>query len=125
VSDYFRDEHICRLARSLPELEGFWTSGFGITDAIWKDVSGVRKLRRLEFAAMTNFTVDGILEFISMLGHGNKGLVLAVMNADVDSNLTDDEQAIIRETLATTLDGRWDFALMRGTLGLDLSIFPC
>ncbi len=116
VSDYFRDEHICRLAQSLPELEGFWTSGFGITDAIWKDMSSLRRLKRLDFAAMTSFSADGILHFISELGPGNKGLVMVVMNADIDSNITDEEQAIIRDTLATKLDGRWDFTLMRGII---------
>ena len=122
VSDYFRDEHICQLARSLPELEGFWTSGFGITDAIWKDMSGLRKLKRLDFAAMTSFSAEGILQFISRLGPGNRGLVLVVMNADVDSNITDEEQAIIREALAKKIDGRWDFTLMRGTTRPDLFI---
>lgn len=125
VSDYFRDEHICNLARNLPELEGFWTSGYGITDAVWRDMSGLRKLRRLEFAAMTSFSADGILQFISMLGHGNKGLVLAIMNADVDSNLTDVEQALIRETLSTKVDGRWDFALFRGMPAVDHFTHSC
>ena len=114
VSDYFTDEHVCRLARNLPDLEGLWTSGFGITDAIWKDLSRLRKLKRLDFAAMTSFSAGGILQFISDLGPGNRGLVLVVMNADVDSNISDEEQATIRETLATKLDGRWDFTLMRG-----------
>jgi len=125
VSDYFQDEQIRQLARSLPELEGLWTGGFGITDAIWKDMSGLSKLKRLDFAAMTSFSADGILQFISDLGPGNRGLVLVVMNADVDSNIGDEDQAIIRETLTTKLDGRWDFTLMRGMTELDQFIFSC
>lgn len=114
VSDCFQDEHICQLARNLPELEGLWTSGFGITDAIWEDVCSLSKLKRLDIAAMTRFSAEGILNFISELGPGNKGLVLVIMNADVDSNISDEWQAVIRETLATKLDGRWDFTPMRG-----------
>lgn len=125
VSDYFQDEHIRQLARNLSELEGLWTGGFGITDAIWKDMSGLSKLKRLDFAAMTSFSADGILQFISDLGPGNRGLVLVVMNADVESNIGDEDQAIIRETLATKLDGRWDFTLMRGKTELDQFMFSC
>lgn len=125
VSDYFSDEHIRQLARNLPALEGLWTSGLGITDAIWKDMSRLRQLKRLDFAAMTSFSADGILQFISDLGPGNKGLVLVIMNADVDSNISDEEEALIRETLATKLDGRWDFTLMRGMTELDQFTSSC
>lgn len=114
VSDYFRDEHIRQLARSLPELEEFFTSGYGITDTIWNDVASLKFLRKLDLNAMTSFTLDGILEFISKLGPGNKGLLLAVMMADADSNLTDEEQTLIRETLAAKVEGRFEFTLMRG-----------
>ena len=114
VSDYFRDEHIRQLARSLPELEEFFTSGYGITDAIWDDVASLKFLRKLDLNAMTHFTLEGMLEFISKLGHGNKGMLLAVMMADAESNLTDEEQTLIRESLAAKVEGRFEFTLMRG-----------
>ena len=114
VSDYFKDEHICQLARSLPELEEFFTSGYGITDAIWTDVASLKVLRRLDLNAMTRFTLDGILDFISNLGDGNRGLLLAVMMADADSNLTEEEQSLIQETMAAKVEGRFEFTLMRG-----------
>lgn len=116
VSDNFTDEHVRQLARNLPELEGLWTSGLELTDAIWKDMSSLRKLKRLDFVAVSSFSADGILQFISELGPGNRGLALAVMNAAVD--ISEEEQALIRETLATKLDGRWDFTLMRGMIEL-------
>lgn len=122
VSDCFEDEHICQLAQSLPELEALWTSGFGITDAIWEDMSSLSKLKRLDIAAVTRFTADGILHFISELGPGNQGLVLVVMNADVGSNISDEEQTIIRESLATKLDGRWDFTPIGMTKWTNLMI---
>lgn len=114
VSDYFTDEVIGRLARSLPKLEGWWTSGWGVTDAIWRDVANLKWLRRLDMAATSRFTAHGILDFILNLGPGNKGLVLAIMMADVDCDLTEGEQTMIRETIAANIDGRFEFQLQRG-----------
>ena len=117
ISDYFTDEVISRLARSLPKLEGWWTSGWGVTDAVWRDIASLKSLRRLDLAATSRFTSNGILDFIFGLGPGNKGLVLAIMMADVDCNLSDEEQAMIRETIANQVDGRFEFQLQRGTTG--------
>lgn len=115
VSDYFRDNDLCKLAKNLPELEEFWTSGWNVTDAIWEDFSRLHNLRSLMIYAMSSFTADGILGFISELGPGNKGLYLSIMNADVDFNLSEEVQGVIRDTMITNLDGRFDFTCFRGT----------
>ena len=115
ISDSFRDEHICAIARSLSKLEEWWTSGWGITDHIWEDISTLRNLRRLELNAMTMFTANGLLDFVLRLGPGNRGFVLAVMMADTESNLSEGEQNMIRETMQERVDGRFEFTLMRGT----------
>lgn len=114
VSDYFGDEHICTLARKLHQLEELYTSGYGITDGIWHDVSRLSNLRTLSFNAMTRFTLDGILGYITGLGAGNKGLVISVDNAAPTSNLDEEEQSIVREAIATKAEGRFNFTLMRG-----------
>ncbi|KAL8663397.1 MAG: hypothetical protein Q9202_003916 [Teloschistes flavicans] len=114
VSDYFTDEVIGRLARSLPKLEGWYTSGWGVTDAIWPDIARLQSLRRLDMAATSRFSVEGILDFILTLGPGNKGLVLAVMMGEVEYNLSDEEQNMIRDTIAARVDGRFEFQLQRG-----------
>ncbi|KAL8946428.1 MAG: hypothetical protein Q9222_007180 [Ikaeria aurantiellina] len=116
ISDYFTDEVIGRLARSLPKLEGWWTSGWGVTDAIWEDIATLKYLRRLDMAATSRFTADGIFDFISRLGPGNKGLVLAIMMADVDCDLTEVEQTMIRDVIAAKVDGRFEFQLQRGMM---------
>ncbi|KAL8821417.1 MAG: hypothetical protein Q9223_000520 [Gallowayella weberi] len=113
VSDYFTDEVIGRLARSLPKLEEWWTGGWAVTDAIWQDIATLKSLRRLDMAAISRFTAKGILDFILNLGAGNKGLVLAIMMADVDCDLTEGEQMVIRETIAAKVDGRFEFQLLR------------
>ncbi|KAL8812870.1 MAG: hypothetical protein Q9200_000692 [Gallowayella weberi] len=118
VSDYFTDEVIGRLARSLPKLEEWWTGGWAVTDAIWQDIATLKSLRRLDMAAISRFTAKGILDFILNLGAGNKGLVLAIMMADVDCDLTEGEQMVIRETIAAKVDGRFEFQLLRATTAL-------
>ncbi|KAL8687733.1 MAG: hypothetical protein Q9218_006184 [Villophora microphyllina] len=113
VSDYFTDEVIGRLARSLPKLEGWYTSGWGVTDAIWPDIARLKSLRRLDMAATSRFTSEGILDFVLTLGPGNKGLVLAIMMGDVDCNLSEEEQNMIRDTIVARVDGRFEFQLQR------------
>ena len=116
VSDFFNDEHICRLARNLIELREWWTSGFGITDAIWPDVARLKSLRRLEINAWTSFTTDGLLEYIAELGSGNNGMILSVLMADPEGHsLTEEEQSIVRDCLASRVEGRFDYILARGT----------
>ncbi|KAL9033177.1 MAG: hypothetical protein Q9214_007635, partial [Letrouitia sp. 1 TL-2023] len=100
ISDYFNDEVIQRLARSLSKLEVWCTSGWAITDAIWEEVAQLKSLRRLDFTALTQFTAKGILDFILNLGPGNHNFVLAVMMADSDCDLSEAEQTMIRETMA-------------------------
>ena len=114
VSDYFRDEHFCTLAKSLQRLEVWESSGYAIGDAIWSDMASMKSLRRLEFNALTRFTSDGIMEFILNLGSGNNGLLLNIAMQDVDFNLTDEEQIIIKEMMTSRVDGRFDFMLFRG-----------
>ena len=114
LSDFFRDEHIRKLARSLPNLEDLFTSGWGITDAVWPDLATLRYLRRLDINAWSLFTLEGILEYISNLGPGNGGLSLAIMMADPDSALSEEEQAFVKEELASRAEGRFEYTLARG-----------
>ena len=118
VSDYFQNQHFCALAKSLQRLEVWESSGFGITDAIWNDMASMKSLRRLEFNALTRFTSIGIIEFILQLGSGNHGLLLNIAMQDVDFNLTDEEQSLVKETMTSNLDGRFDFMLYRGKMPL-------
>jgi hypothetical protein len=114
ISDAFLDKHLRKLAQSLPKLETWWTSGWGITDAIWSDMASLKSLRRLELSAVTRFTAQGIVDFIFNLVPGNQGLVLSIMMSDTDYDLTEDEQSMIRETIASQVNGRFDFTLIRG-----------
>ena len=116
VSDYFNNEHIRRLALSLPELESFWTSGFEINDTIWAEMAQLHNLRRLDITAWSAFTVDGILEYISNLAPGNRGLSLSIMMADPNSSIPEEGQTLIRDLLAAKVEGRFDYLLARGNI---------
>ena len=113
ISEDLRVNHIRQLARSLPVLEEWWTGGWEINDEIWDDVAALTSLKALELSAFSYFTAEGILEFVSKLGPGNKGFVLSIMMASPDSDLTEEEQSLIREVLATQVEGRFDHTLAR------------
>ena len=114
VSDNFQDKHFCILAKSLQRLEVWESTGFAITDAIWSDMASMKSLRRLEFNALTRFTSNGIMDFILNLDLGNDGLLLNVSMQDVDFDLSEEDQFMIKETIASKVDGRFEFMLLRG-----------
>jgi len=64
--------------------------------------------------AWSNFTLDGLLDYISLLGAGNWGLAVAIMMADPDTPLGEEAQSLVRETLAAKVEGRFDYTLARG-----------
>lgn len=66
--------------------------------------------------ALSNFTLNGLLDYVSRLGAGNWGLALAVMMADPENPLTEEGQSLVRETLAAKVEGRFDYTLARGRI---------
>lgn len=82
-------------------------------DTIWPALSGLHNLRALSFQAMTSFTFDGILGYISDLQSSNAGLEISVMSAAITSRLSPDEEAAISSVLAAKVDGRFQFVMFR------------
>ena len=107
MNDYFTDQHIIRLAGSLPKLRAWSTNGNTLSDDIWDAVASLRSLQMLEFGAVTHFTADGILEFIEKLGPGNKGLILDVLNSRI--RLSKKEQKLIQEKITKKVGGEFGF----------------
>lgn len=68
--------------------------------------------------ALSNFTLDGLLEYISRLGAGNWGLALAIMMADPETPLSEEAQSLVREILAAKVEGRFDYTLARGSVSM-------
>lgn len=111
LSDIFVDQHIMRLASSLPNLETLWTRGCRLTDAIWDEVASLKSLQSLDLGASTSFTAQGILDFIKKLGPGNKGLVLCLN--DKDRSLTGEGYSLIQDTVAKKLEGMMAYTMDR------------
>lgn len=114
TADFFRSPEIIRIASSLLHLEKFSFSGYeGVTDTIWPSISGLRSLRALNVSAITSFTFDGILNYISTLQPSNQGLVLSVNSQDGDSNLSDAEKSTIQASISAKVGGSFEFELFR------------
>lgn len=115
VSMEFQEEHIAHLALHLPELEEFWTSGDVVSGDVLHALANLRCLKKLDLYALTKFTSDEIIDFLSRLDtEKQRGFNLSLMAADPTSgNLTETEQELIRDYIRANLDGRFDFLLWR------------
>lgn len=114
--DLLSDEQVISLAENLENLEEFYVSGYGVTDRALEKVSELKHLRAMNFFAVTSFTSDGLLEFVSRLGPGNQGLSLVIDNADPESALTEEEQDLIRDAIQAKVGGRFEYQLLRGAV---------
>lgn len=64
--------------------------------------------------ALTRFSADALLEFVERLeAPGNKGFQLGVVNAEVESQVSEDEVSYIRERIAERVEGGFDFNYWR------------
>lgn len=114
VSDEFSEADIATLAMSLPHLEDLWTSGGEVCEGVLDVLAGLDKLKNLTLYALTQFTSEGILNFLERLNPvTQKGFSLSLMAANPDFDLNETEQDLIREYIRTNLDGRFDFVLWR------------
>ena len=114
ISDYFSDEHISLLGQHMPDLEELYIGGYGVSNNCFPAIAKLTKLKQVTFSGITNFTTNGIMNFVEQLGPGNSGFSLSVDNADPDSAISPEEQDILREFIQVNLDGRFDYQLLRG-----------
>lgn len=121
TSDFFRDENIITLVEQLTNLEDLYIGGFGISDSILPHLAKLKNLKVITFSGLTSFSDNGLLDFVSSLGKGNHGLTLSVDLADPDTAISQESQDLIRETMAQSLDGRFDYQLLRGAPSLTCS----
>ncbi|KYG50196.1 hypothetical protein M433DRAFT_57667 [Acidomyces richmondensis BFW] len=114
IADYFTNEHIELLGSRLTNLDTFYVGGYGISDRVLDSFVHSSRLKTLTFAGISSFTVDGILDFIGKLGSSNQGLLLSVDNAEPETMISEEGQNLIREAMATKLDGRFEYQPLRG-----------
>lgn len=122
ISDGFFPDHVMTLTVLLPRLERLWISGDYFDDAIWDAFLCLPQLKGLAIHALSEFTTERIIDFISRLGPGNKGFNLSILNATMNGNLSEEEQTLIRDMLKNSLNGSFDFALAYGWLTSPLNI---
>ena len=67
TSDYFRTSEILNLSSALVNLEELWFGGYDVTDDLWRGMTNLQQLRSLNISAMSSFSFDGILAYISTL----------------------------------------------------------
>ncbi|KAL5339571.1 hypothetical protein BJX70DRAFT_363306 [Aspergillus crustosus] len=111
VSDWLTMDQVAILASFVPHLERLWISGEAFNDSIWDAFLNLRQLKSLSIYALSNFTADGVVDFISQLGPGNRGFSLSILNAISATNFPEEVQSMIRGMLAESLDGFFDFGL--------------
>lgn len=75
--------------------------------------SSLHGLRALEIQALTSFSVNGILGYISTLQPTNLGLNLLVLNQNPAHDISEKEQSVIQDSVVKKVDGRFEFVLFR------------
>ena len=118
---YFSNNNVCRLAQSLLRLKVFCISSSVLTDTTWEGMAQLRSLRSLTVVTATGCSVAGVLQFISRLGFGNKGLFLSIMNKDRENNFSEDTVAVIEDALSLHLDGRFQYGFAKGECSCSLN----
>ncbi|KAF2086707.1 hypothetical protein K490DRAFT_18894, partial [Saccharata proteae CBS 121410] len=109
VSDTFDNPHIDALARGLPNLEDFYFTGDTIQDQVLISLAGLKNLKRVDMAALTDFTFLSLMRFVRSLGPGNRGIEIIIAAALPSTMLSNDQIECIRAEVDKRLDGRFDY----------------
>ncbi|EKD14834.1 hypothetical protein MBM_07045 [Drepanopeziza brunnea f. sp. 'multigermtubi' MB_m1] len=113
TSDYFSTTEILTLAEHLPLLEEIFFSGYDVTDALWPGVSRLPNLRSLNIHAVTSFSFNAILDYVSTLQDTNRGLLLSIMNQKPENAMSERHERAIRQAIKNEVDGKFEFTLFR------------
>lgn len=114
TSDYFQDDQLQLLGENLLKLEDLFVGGWLLSDSTLITLSNLGNLRSITFNGLSVFTANGLLDFIDRLGPGNRGLTISIDMASLDGALSSEEQDLVRDTLATKIQGRFEYQLVRG-----------
>ncbi|RFU26896.1 hypothetical protein B7463_g9458, partial [Scytalidium lignicola] len=113
TSEFFSTGEIRHLAFHLRQLEEFSFGGYGVDDKIFDSLSLLLQLRALNVYAISSFTFEGILDYVSNLQQSNRGLILSVMNQTLEHDLSQSEIKIIQDTITQKVNGKFEFVLLR------------
>ncbi|KAG9984927.1 hypothetical protein KCU78_g20820, partial [Aureobasidium melanogenum] len=88
-------------------------SGWLLSDRTLNTLSNLGNLKSVSITGLSVFTANGLLDFIDKLGPGNRGLAISIDMASLDAALSSEEQDLVRDTLATKVQGRFEYQLVR------------
>ncbi|KAH6616303.1 hypothetical protein C7974DRAFT_436377 [Boeremia exigua] len=111
--EVLRDEHIIAIFQDLKQLETIYVTGLELNDVILPTIGALPNLRDVTLSGISKFSVDGLFDFISMLGSGNQGIRVTIDQADPDTALTDENQTVLSDYLTQQVGGTFDYTLYR------------
>ena len=114
--EVLRDEYIIAIFQDLKQLETIYVTGLELNDGVLPTIGDLPNLRDVTLSGISKFTVDGLFDFISMLGPGNQGIRVIIDQADPETALTDENQTVLSEYLAEQVGGTFDYTLFKGLL---------
>lgn len=103
------DNDLDSLAVALTNLEELSFDGEGMGDPILSSILLMQKLKNININASTNFTVEGLLQFINTVGEMhefNCGLSLSIMNQSLDAQIFPEEEQFLSNQAHVTFGGR-------------------
>ncbi|EED20574.1 conserved hypothetical protein [Talaromyces stipitatus ATCC 10500] len=114
VSDYYTAGHVMTMMPYLKKLERFSVNGLSFDDDLWPSFLTLKNLRFLAIHAYSEFTAEGILDFVSQLGPGNQGFHLVITSAVAETAILPDAQLVIHEALLQNVNGAFDYEVLIG-----------
>ncbi|KAF2016299.1 hypothetical protein BU24DRAFT_422638 [Aaosphaeria arxii CBS 175.79] len=109
VQEVFHDEHLISILGNMKLLEDVYITGMEIKDEVLDCVAKLDNLKSVSFSGISKFTTDGLLEFVSELGPGNRGIRVMVDMADPETLLSDEEVNLVRESLWEKAGGTLEY----------------
>ncbi|KAI9894659.1 MAG: hypothetical protein M1814_002015 [Vezdaea aestivalis] len=106
ASEEHTDEHLELLLQNLRDLEDLSIGGTDISDFTLRVLRKLTKIKSVTFIAETNFSINGIEEFIAALGPGNSGLELSIMSQSLISPIPKQEHVRLQSLIKSKVGGR-------------------
>lgn len=108
VSDEFDITHISNLVLNLPLLEELWTSGGELCADILPLLANLQNLKNLTLFALTQFSTESILDFVSRLDKDKqRGFQLSLMAVHPEFALNETQVRMVTESMKVQVDGRF------------------
>ncbi|KAL3474877.1 hypothetical protein BJX99DRAFT_171523 [Aspergillus californicus] len=110
ISKYFTAEHVLRLTPYLPRLKQLRIDG-AFDDSIWEALASLLNLKVLDMYGPSSFTADAVVNFITVLGEGNRGFRLVIDSVFSKIDFPEATQDDIRGIMAAAVGGTfWVFS---------------